>query len=194
MDTYTRNRVSSSDEPPALPLKRRHTNRTSERRISSGQKEIVGKAAPETASRLKEESSLPHTTPLTISTNPFSPFGSIDMDHNPRASDPFVQLDVSALKKTTNIPTSDKKAVDKHNRFAGLHLGGSIEALGVPADVYIAEAMCGEDGVETEDEWAQVHCPCPSLIVSLYSWLLMHRLRGCWCQWMKSVIRWQKLH
>jgi hypothetical protein len=154
MDTYTRNRSSSSDNPPALPLKRRHTNKAL-RQTSSEQK---GQPFTATESKLKEEASPPHTAPLTVSTNPFSPDVSVDIDDIRRVSDPFAQLDGRSWENTITNPRSDDKLAHSHSlsRFAGLHLGGSIEARDAPADVYIAEAVC-DGNVETEeDEWAQV--------------------------------------
>ncbi|XP_062512831.1 ankyrin repeat and sterile alpha motif domain-containing protein 1B-like isoform X2 [Corticium candelabrum] len=185
MDSYhsVDSSSSPSDIPPMLPAKRRNTPAKPVRKFLYGNEEVSDKnlsSVPD--EKVIEESPLSTTATL----NPFSPPPNLSTNKSwTPDSDPFGKLedsepDISRLN-TGTMDSRRSTMESRHSVFAGLHLGGSIEAVDVPSDIHIADAPVENDvELEGDDDWAQVEKLLVSvddvsgeLVDSLYSPLEM---------------------
>ena len=161
MDSYhsVDSSSSPSDIPPMLPAKRRNTPAKPARKFLYGNEEVSDKnlsSVPD--EKVIEESPLSTTATL----NPFSPPPNLSTNKSwTPDSDPFGKLedsepDISRLN-TGTMDSRRSTMESRHSVFAGLHLGGSIEAADVPSDIHIADAPVENDvELEGDDDWAQV--------------------------------------
>lgn len=188
--TVDSRRRSKSDEAPELPEKRRNTPAKPVRQFAYGEDDTTKTVSPEPPAGMSKEP----TQPPNASTNPFSPTSPYaGVGRNQSESDPFGEL-AEMAPETTETPSKEGGLAPTRSKFAGLHLGGSIEAADVPDDVYIAKASLSGYELESEaDQWAQVNFQVVWALACYNCLCLGHRLRSCWCQWMMWLAGWQRL-